>query len=324
MSDADAALARRLIGLLDLTNLETNCGPAEIKALCARARLAPAGAGRGGVPLAAIRRRGRARAERTAACTVATVINFPDGGEDLERVLDDTERGAGRRRRRDRPRPALQGRSCAATTAAGLRHGPRRRRASCRRGQAAEGDPGDRRLCPIIDTVGRGVASSPSRRGPTSSRPRPARSPSRRRRRPRGRCWSVIRDAARPVGFKAAGGIRTLADAALYLGLAEDDHGRRAGRRPPRSASAPAACTTRCVGGRRTAAAAPDARAGLLTHAAAGDHPHASATAASSATPRSRFSSTGLTDGTRDRGAGRRLRHGGVLPRHDDAPSAWR
>ena len=36
----------------------------------------------------------------------------------------------------------------------------------------------------------------------------------------------------RPVGFKAAGGIRTLADAALYLGLAERHHGRRTGPRP--------------------------------------------------------------------------------------------
>jgi deoxyribose-phosphate aldolase len=31
----------------------------------------------------------------------------------------------------------------------------------------------------------------------------------------------AIRDSGRPVGFKAAGGIRTLADATLYLALAE-------------------------------------------------------------------------------------------------------
>ena len=40
--DADAVLAHRLIGLLDLTNLESNCGPAEIKALTARALGPPA------------------------------------------------------------------------------------------------------------------------------------------------------------------------------------------------------------------------------------------------------------------------------------------
>ena len=35
--------------------------------------------------------------------------------------------------------------------------------------------------------------------------------------------------SGRPVGFKASGGIRTLADADAYLDLADVDHGRRLG-----------------------------------------------------------------------------------------------
>ena len=54
----------------------------------------------------------------------------------------------------------------------------------------------------------------------------------------------AIEVSGRPVGFKASGGIRTLADAATYLDLA-DRSWARIGRRRRRSASAPAACSTR-------------------------------------------------------------------------------
>ena len=39
----------------------------------------------------------------------------------------------------------------------------------------------------------------------------------------------AISVSGRPVGFKASGGIRTVADARTYLDLADDDHGRRLG-----------------------------------------------------------------------------------------------
>src|SRR5690348_6529951 len=87
MSADDAALARRLLGLLDLTNLESTCGPADIKALCARA-LDP----HGKVAAVCLWPQWLHEAKQLLHDTgvrIATVVNFPAGGEDLERVLDD-------------------------------------------------------------------------------------------------------------------------------------------------------------------------------------------------------------------------------------------
>ncbi len=55
----------------------------------------------------------------------------------------------------------------------------------------------------------------------------------------------AIKASGRPVGLKPSGGIRTLADAATYLALADEMMGP-AGRAPPPSASARRGCTRRC------------------------------------------------------------------------------
>ena len=110
--------------------------------------------------------------------------------------------------------------------APGLVEGASSRPASCPTGRRSTGRP-----------------TSPSPTAPTSSRPRRARRRSRRRpRRPRpssrrSTCAGI------PVGLKASGGIRTLADARAYLELAERIMGDGGSRRT-RSASAPAACST--------------------------------------------------------------------------------
>jgi deoxyribose-phosphate aldolase len=88
LTDVDAALARRALGLLDLTDLTDGCREDHVEILIQKA-LSPAGH----VPavcvwpqfvtLAAGRLKGK-------GIKVATVINFPKGGDDIERAIEDT------------------------------------------------------------------------------------------------------------------------------------------------------------------------------------------------------------------------------------------
>jgi deoxyribose-phosphate aldolase len=88
MSDrGEATLATRILGLLDLTNLEPNCGPADVKALCAKAA-SPIGH-TAAVCIWPQFAAEASQALRDTGVKVATVINFPAGGEDHERALED-------------------------------------------------------------------------------------------------------------------------------------------------------------------------------------------------------------------------------------------
>lgn len=88
MADGDEpALAARILSLLDLTNLEPNCGPGDIKALCAKA-VSPQGR-TAAVCIWPQFCGEAARVLRDTGVKVATVVNFPAGGEDHERVLED-------------------------------------------------------------------------------------------------------------------------------------------------------------------------------------------------------------------------------------------
>src|SRR5215204_4207595 len=84
---SDAATAQRALRCLDLTDLSENCSEHAIDDLCARA-LTPHG------PVAAIciwpQFVGRARAPlKGTPVAIATVVNFPAGSEDVDRVTDD-------------------------------------------------------------------------------------------------------------------------------------------------------------------------------------------------------------------------------------------
>lgn len=216
MSRDDAATARRLLGLLDLTNLEGNCGPADIKALCARA-VDP----HGSVAAVCIWPQwlhDAQRALRDSGVRIATVINFPAGGEDLERVLDDIGEalsdGAGEIDLVLPYKAVLRGDTTIASDMI----------------REAKGVIGtDHVLKVILETgafpdaatiaaasrlaveAGADFLKTSTGKIPVSATPEAARA-----------MLGVIREAGRPVGFKASGGIRTLADAALYLGLAEE------------------------------------------------------------------------------------------------------
>lgn len=218
--DETVALARRLLGLLDLTNLETTCGPAEIKALCTRA-VDP----HGKVAAVCLWPQFVGEAKRALAeehVGIATVVNFPAGGEDLERVLDDIgealQDGADEIDMVLPYKAFLRGETGIASDMI----------------REAKGVIGEDRMLKVIletgafpDATSIGAASrlavdagadflkTSTGKIAVSATPEAARA-----------MLTVIREAGRPVGFKASGGIRTLADAALYLGLTEEVMGR--------------------------------------------------------------------------------------------------
>ncbi|GEO98871.1 deoxyribose-phosphate aldolase [Methylobacterium haplocladii] len=85
-ADAAAIIARRAIPLLDLTDLADACGASAIDVLCRTAR-------EGGVAAVCVWPQFVGQCLRGLhgdPIAVATVINFPAGGEDVERAVDDT------------------------------------------------------------------------------------------------------------------------------------------------------------------------------------------------------------------------------------------
>jgi deoxyribose-phosphate aldolase len=82
----DARIARRALPLLDLTDLSDACTEAAVAALCGAARAS-------GVAAVCVWPRFVAQAARAlsgSSVRVATVINFPGGGEDTVRAVADT------------------------------------------------------------------------------------------------------------------------------------------------------------------------------------------------------------------------------------------
>ncbi len=83
-------LARRLLGLLDLTSLGEDDSPARIEALCARA-LSP----HGEVAAVCVYPEHVTTARRAldgSGVKIASVVNFPDGGDDPGRIERETRR----------------------------------------------------------------------------------------------------------------------------------------------------------------------------------------------------------------------------------------
>jgi deoxyribose-phosphate aldolase len=211
----DAALAARILGLLDLTNLEPNCGPAEIKALCARA-VSP----QGHVAAVCLWPQFIGEAARTLRDTgvkVATVINFPQGGEDLERVLDDLGEALGDGAdevdlvmpyhaylRGDGDVAATMVREVKEVVGAGKMLKVILETGAYPDQTAVAG------ACRLAIDAGADFLKTSTGKIAVSATPEAA-----------GTMLEAIRASGKPVGFKAAGGIRTLADAALYVGLAD-------------------------------------------------------------------------------------------------------
>lgn len=213
-----ADIAARALAVLDLTSLGEDDDVARITALCESAQ------GPGGLPAAVCvypEHIGTARQALArfgaAGVRVATVVNFPDGSPDATR--------AGREARRAvaagadevdavLPWRALQVGDTAAATAVV---------AACR--EACQGrvlkvilesgslvEPGlVRTASELALDAGADFIKTSTGKQPTGATPDAARV-----------MLEVIRERGGRAGFKAAGGVRTLDDAAAYLGLADD------------------------------------------------------------------------------------------------------
>jgi deoxyribose-phosphate aldolase len=218
MSDpttSDAAIARRALHCLDLTDLTETCSEHAIDELCARA-VAPLG------PVAAVcvwpQFVSRARdGLRGSAVRIATVVNFPAGGEDVDRVVDDTTEalgdganeidlvlpyGAVRRGDLDAASEMVaavrdvvdQGRLMKVILETGELKDPKLIEAASR----------------LAIEAGADFIKTSTGKTPISATPEAAEI-----------MLNAIKASRRPVGLKPSGGIRTVADAALYLGLAD-------------------------------------------------------------------------------------------------------
>ncbi|MBX3703804.1 MAG: deoxyribose-phosphate aldolase [Steroidobacteraceae bacterium] len=218
---ADRALAARLLALLDLTNLDEDASPAAIEQLCGDAASGPV------LPAAVCvypehvtTARRELDAAGAPAVAVATVVNFPDGADDAGRAVRETRRalaaGAGEI---DLVFPwrAYVG---------GDRDGGREMVQRCKETCGARplkviiesGELGDlllvREVSAVALAAGADFIKTSTGKMRSGATPEAARA-----------MLETIRTHGR-AGFKASGGIRTLADAARYLELAGEIMGK--------------------------------------------------------------------------------------------------
>ena len=212
---SDAAIAQRALRCLDLTDLSETCSEHAIDDLCARALTAHG-------PVAAVciwpQFVGRARDPlRGSPVHIATVVNFPGGGEDVDRVIDDLNEALGDGAQEvDLVLPYQAVRrgdwDVAIDMVAAVRDvvdQGRLLKVILETGELAEPR--------LIETASRiaieaGADFIKTSTGKTavSATPQAAEI-----------MLKAIKDSGRPVGLKPSGGIRTVQDAGLYLGLAD-------------------------------------------------------------------------------------------------------
>src|SRR5689334_13131140 len=213
MSDADTA--RRALKCLDLTDLSDACSDRAVEALCAKALTSHG-------PVAAVcvwpQFVSRSRpALSGSSVRLATVANFPSGGEDIDRITDDVEEAlsdgaqeidlvmpyrafvsgdaAVARDMIAAVRDVVdQGRGRKVILETGVLGEPERIAAASR----------------LAIEAGADFLKTSTGKTPVSATPDAAKA-----------MLGAIRAAGHAVGLKVSGGIRTLADAAVYLDLAD-------------------------------------------------------------------------------------------------------
>ena len=206
------AVARRALPLLDLTDLGETCTETKIDALC---RDAKAG------PVAAICVWPRfvtqgARALSGTGIRIATVINFPEGGEDCARTTDDTAEAL--RDGADEVDLVLPYRALMRGDAALARDMVEAVRDVC--GSALlkvileTGELGNperiRAASRLALEAGADFLKTSTGKSPVSATLEAAEA-----------MLTEVRASGRPAGLKVSGGLRNVADAAAYLALAD-------------------------------------------------------------------------------------------------------
>jgi deoxyribose-phosphate aldolase len=213
MTDHEAgAVARRALPLLDLTDLGETCTETKIDALCRDARS-------GGVAAICVWPRFVAQGARLLKGTgirIATVINFPAGGDDCARATDDTAEAL--RDGADEIDLVLPYRALLRGEAALARDMVEAVRDTCgtttlkvilETGELA--DPGTIRAASRLALeAGADFLKTSTGKSPVSATPEAAEA-----------MLAEIRAADRPAGLKVSGGLRSVGDAAAYLALAD-------------------------------------------------------------------------------------------------------
>ncbi|WP_336486214.1 deoxyribose-phosphate aldolase [Methylobacterium nigriterrae] len=210
-----AALARRVLPLLDLTDLGDTCTATHVDALCRDAR-------RHRVAAICVWPQFVSQGLRALAGSgvhVATVINFPAGGEDVDRAVEDA--GEAIRDGAHEIDLVLPYRALLRGDAAAARGMVEAVRDVCRRTclkvileSGALGAPETIAAASWIALeAGADFIKTSTGKSPVSATPEAAEA-----------MLSVIRDhgaTGRHAGLKVSGGLRRLEDAALYLALAD-------------------------------------------------------------------------------------------------------
>ncbi|MET0427624.1 MAG: deoxyribose-phosphate aldolase [Microvirga sp.] len=214
-ASADRDMALRALRCLDLTDLTETCSDAAIDALCMRAMDE-----RG--PVAAVcvwpQFVSRARqALRGSPVRLATVVNFPAGGEDAGRVADDTLEALGdgadeidlvlpyEALRRGDPETARE----MVEAVREVVDGRRLLKVILETGMLVE--PAlIATASRLANEAGADFIKTSTGKNPVSATPEAVRI-----------MLDAIKASGRPVGLKPSGGIRTLQDAALYIDLGD-------------------------------------------------------------------------------------------------------
>jgi deoxyribose-phosphate aldolase len=206
------AVAERALPLLDLTDLSDTCSEARIDALCRDART-------GGVAAICVWPRFVTQGKQALSGTgirIATVINFPEGGEDSARAAEDAAEafrdGAGEIDLVLPYRAFLRGEVGVARDAVEAV------REACpdallkvilETGELREPDP-IRAAADLALAAGADFLKTSTGKSPVSATPEATRI-----------LLDAVSASGRPAGVKISGGLRTVEDAAAYLALAD-------------------------------------------------------------------------------------------------------
>ena len=207
-------LASKAISLLDLTNLNETCDDAAIEDLCTRAQT-PYGNTAAVCVWPRFVKKAKSCLEGTGI-KVATVVNFPDGGEDLTATLRETEQSlADGADEIDLVIPykafAIGRHGFAETMIARVRAAipaPARLKTILETGELKDTvlirDASHMAIAAGADFIKTSTGKVPVNATPAAAEI----------------MLKAIADSGKPVGFKPAGGVRTLADAEAYLAIA--------------------------------------------------------------------------------------------------------
>lgn len=215
MTDAD--FARRALALIDLTDLSDDCTPERIAALAAKARRSP-------VPVAALciwpefLTQARAALGDASPIRLATVVNFPQGGENVAQACAETRRaledGADEIDLVLPWRALLDDRETIARdlvrAVADVASGRGTLKVILETGELKTPERIAQASALALEN-GADFLKTSTGKTPVSATPEAARV-----------MLTAIRDSRSHAGFKASGGLRTLDQARLYLALADE------------------------------------------------------------------------------------------------------